>query len=244
MMNKAKTGPEGPLPGSELITDPARVARLLDRLVKQHSLLTVVIPGQPGQYTSSLVEVETPCVLLDELHPSAGHQLLLARRALEVTGKLDGIDIRFITTLDYVDERDGVITYHAVLPEALEYRQRRLDHRAHIPMSRALRVIIDCGDRTVIEGMLHDLSNGGAGMIFTDDARAVESGLLHDCAIELPDREWLYCAVEIRYSRVIPPRDRQLVGTRFSGLSRTQARLVRHCISELERESIRKRVTD
>lgn len=244
MTTKARTSSYQPLPDSEQITDPARVAGLLERLAKQHTLLTVEIPGHQEHFSSCIVNVDRPYVLLDELLPSSGHQLLLAERKLQVTGKLDGIDIRFITTLESVDTHDDVITYQMNLPGQLEYRQRRLDYRAHIPLANTLRVMIDNGGEKVVEGALHDLSHGGAGMIFPDGDPVVEPGLLHECAIELPDDVWLYCAVELRYAKNIPSRDRQLIGARFADLSPVQARLVGHCISELEREFIRKRAAD
>ena len=96
----------------------------------------------------------------------------------------------------------------------------------------------------MIEGELHDLSLGGAGIIFLDIAPAVQRGLLQECAVELPDGGWLYCSVELRYSKTIPPRERQLVGARFAGLTLAQSRLVGSWISELEREYIRKRAAD
>ena len=244
MTTKVPTKSYKSLPDSQQIADPVRVARLLERLAKGHALLTVEIPGHSGHYTSSIVGVDGPCVLLDELLPSTGHQLLLAARTLLVTGRLDGIDIRFITTLEQVDNQDSMMTYHVNLPGRLEYRQRRLDYRADIPMAQTLRVIIDSSDGTVVEGVLHDLSHGGAGMTFPQGQPVVELGLHHECAIELPDDVWLYCTVELRYSKDIPLRDRQLIGARFIELSRAQARLVGHCITELEREFIRKRVVE
>lgn len=241
MKTKAQSRSYQPLPDSERITDPARVARLLERLAKQHTQLTVEIPGHQEHYSSVIVDVERPNILLDELLPSSGHQLLLAERTLQVTGKIDGIDIRFITTLERVDDRDKVITYQMDLPEQLEYRQRRMDHRANIPLAESLRVIIDCRDGTVSEGVLHDLSHGGAGMIFPEGPPTVESGLLYECAIELPEDVWLYCAVGLCHSKSIRSRNQQLIGARFIDLSPAQSRLVVHCISELEREIIRKR---
>jgi c-di-GMP-binding flagellar brake protein YcgR len=242
MIKKARTSPGQSLPDSEQITDPVRVARLLEQLAKRNTLLTAEIPGHQEHYTSCIVEVGGPFVLLDELLPSSGHKLLLAERTLQVTGKLSGIDIRFVTTLDRVDDRDNVVTYHMNLPAQLEYRQRRQGYRVHIPMAQTLRVIFDNG--TVIEGALYDLSHGGAAMIFPDGKPAVKPGLLQECAIELPGDVWLYCAVELRHSNKIPSRDQQLVGARFIKLSPVQARLVAHCISTLEREFIRKRTAD
>jgi len=244
MIKKARTSPGQSLPDSEQITDPVRVTRLLEKLAKRNTLLTAEIPGHQERYTSCIVDVGGPYVLLDELLPSSGHMLLLAERTLQVTGKLSGIDIRFITTLDRVDDRDNAVTYHMNLPAQLEYRQRRQGYRVHIPMAQTLRVIFDNSDGTVIEGVLHDLSHGGAAMIFPDGKPAVKPGLLQECAIELPGDVWLYCAVELRHSNKLPSRDQQLLGARFIKLSPVQSRLVGNCISKLEREFIRKRTAD
>ena len=146
MTTKSRTSPYKSLPDSELITNPTRVARLLEQLAKHHTLLTVKIAGQKENYTSCIVGLDAPYVLLDELLPSSGHQALLTERSLQVTGQLEGIHIRFIATLERVDNLDNVITYYTNLPGQLEYRQRRLDHRAHIPMMQPLRILIEGND--------------------------------------------------------------------------------------------------
>ena len=233
-----------PLSNSEQITDPARVAPLLEKLAKHYTPLTVQVAGHKEKFTSCIVDVDRQHVLLDELMPSTGNQLLLAERTLQVMGKLDGIDIQFITTLERVDQQDKLLTYYMNLPERLEYRQRRSAYRVHIPMTKKLRTVIDSKDGVVFEGELHDLSRGGAGMIFPADEPSVKPGLLQECAIELPDATWLYCTVELRYSKNTSRQKQQFIGARFTDLGPAQARLVAGCISELERELIRKRTTD
>jgi c-di-GMP-binding flagellar brake protein YcgR len=229
---------------SEKITDPGRMVRLLDRLAKQHTLLTVVISGHREQYSSSIVKVSKPYVLLDELIPNTGHELLVAECALDVSGKLDGIDIRFVATLERVENRKNAVTCYVNLPGEIEYLQRRLDYRVHIPMVRTLRVIIDGQAGAVFEGVLHDISHGGAGITFPTGVVAVEPGRLHECAIELPGDVWLYCAAEMRYAKDARSPDRQLIGVRFAELGAAQKQLVGQCIRELERESIRKRAAE
>lgn len=230
------------LPDSERITNPTRVARLLDQLARRHALLTVEIPGHADRFTSCIVSVDEPFVLLDELLPADGQRLLLAERRLRVTGKLDGIDVRFQAQLARVDEQDGVITSYLDLPGTLEYRQRRMDFRAHIPLSQSLRVFVDDGEGTVIQGLLHDLSHGGAGILLPEEEAPRAGGRMYECAIELPGADWLYCSAELCYSRQSRFRGRLLVGTRFHNQTPFQARLVGQCIIRLEREQIRKRV--
>jgi c-di-GMP-binding flagellar brake protein YcgR len=230
-----------PAADSELITDQTRIARLLERLARRHTPLSVEIPGHKERYTSCTVDVERSHVLLDELMPSTGHPHLLKAGKLRIACKLDGVEIKFNATLDRADEKNNLLTYYMILPTQMEYRQRRQDYRVHIPMSKVLRVIIDGDDDTVTEGVLHDLSRTGAGVIFSVANITLERGLKYEGAIELPDGEQLYCSVELRYSKTTQPGKQQLTGVHFIDIQPAQTRLISRCISELEREIIRKR---
>lgn len=228
---------------SECIKDQTRIVRLLEQLARRNTALTVQIPNHKGLYTSCTVAVDKPYVLLDELMPSNGHPLLLKERTLKISCKLDGVDIGFIASLKRVEERDNLLTYYMSLPKQLEYRQRRQDYRIHIPISKTLQVIMDNGDDAVNEGALHDISHGGTGMIFPVTYITVEPGHMVECAIELPGKIWLYCSVELRYSKKVRSQQRQLIGARYNDLTPAQTRLIGRCISELEREYMRKRAT-
>ena len=90
----------------EQIRDPARLVPLLERLAKRRTPLVVQVPGHAEQYSSCIVDVDRQFVQLDELLPASGHKMLLAERALQITGKLEGIDISFRTTLERVEDQD------------------------------------------------------------------------------------------------------------------------------------------
>ena len=226
---------------SEQLTDPGRIARLLEKMSKHYSPLTIEIPGYKMHYTSCIVEVDKPYVLLDQLMPSSGHDKIMAERKVHASGKLNGVDIQFTSTLVRADVQKNMLTYYLKLPEVLHYQQRRQAYRVRIPMSRQLHILIDNNDSTMIAGELHDLSHGGVGKIIPEDQNKIQTGNRYECVIELPCREWLYCTVEIRYQKNIKSRKRQLIGAKFIDLSKIQKRLIARCISELELEEIRKR---
>lgn len=230
-----------PLSDSEQITDPKKIIKLLERFTKHYTPLTVKIPNHKQRYTSCIVSVEHGHVLLDELLPSTGHQPLITEGALLVQGKLDGVDIQFFTTLQRVGDKDKLLTYYMDIPKLLEYRQRRETFRARVPVAMKLPVFVENKHGEKTRGELHNLSYGGAGMILLPDKSIMEKGAQHECAIELPNGEWIYCTVELRFSKSVPARNTQFIGTQFINLSATQSRLIGRCISELEREAIRKR---
>jgi len=226
---------------SELVTDSGRIARLLDKMSRHYSPLTVKIPGYKIGYTSCVVGVDKPYVMLDQLMPTSGHDKLMAERKMHVTGKLDGVDIAFTTTLVRAEEQKNILTYYLKLPDKLQYQQRRQAYRVRIPMSKQLRVLIDNNDDTIITGELHNLSHGGVGKIIPDGQSKIHKGNQHECVIELPCGECLYCTVEMRFIKTIASRKRQLIGAHFINLSKIQKRMIARCISELELEEIRKR---
>jgi len=230
-----------PLSDSEQITDPKKIIKLLERFTKHYTPLTVKIPKHKPQYTSCIVSVEQGHVLLDELLPSTGHQALISEGALLVQGKLDGVDIQFFTTLQRAGDKDKLLTYYMDMPKLLEYRQRRETFRARIPITMKLPVLIENLHGEKIKGELYNLSYGGAGMILLPDKSVMEKGTQHKCDIELPESEWIHCTVELRFSKNVPSRNTQLIGTQFVELSEKQSRLIGRCISKLEREAIRKR---
>jgi c-di-GMP-binding flagellar brake protein YcgR len=229
------------LPDSEQITAPAKVLRLLKRFAKRHTPLTVKVPGHKEHYTSYIVDVDGTNLLLDELLPTTGHQLLVTERALLLKGKLDGIVIQFFTRLKHVDDKDKLLTYHMELPGLLEYQQRRQNYRVRIPMTMRLPVIIEISSDKMVKGELHNLSHNGAGMILPADKSIMEPRSHHDCAIGLPDGAWIYCSVELRYLKDTPSQETRFLGVQFVGLLPMQSRLIDRCINELERELIRKR---
>lgn len=240
MNSKTQTGSHQTLADSEQITDPKKISKFLERFTKQYTPLTVKIANHKQRYTSCIVSVEEDHVLLDELLPSTGHQLLITEHVILIRGKLDGVDIQFATTLQRVAEKDNLLTYHMNLPKLVEYRQRRETFRARIPVTMKLPVFIENKQGEKIKGELHNLSYGGAGMILLPDKTIMEKGALHECALELPEGDWIYCKVELRFAKSVPARNTQFIGTQFVALSATQSRLIGRCISALEREAIRK----
>ena len=235
------SSPYKSLPDSEQITDPAKILRLLKRFTKRYTPLTVQVPNHEEFYTSCILDIDGKYILLDELLPSTGNELLVTERALLLTGKIDGIVIQLFTTLQRVDDKDKMLTYYMNIPSLLEYQQRRQTYRASIPITRKLPVIIEDNNGIMLKGELRNLSHGGAGMILLSDKTIMENQRLYKCTIELPDGMQIYCTAELRFSKNIASRDKQYIGVQFVALLPMQSRLIGRSISELERELIRKR---
>lgn len=243
MFTKEQKSPYKPLPDSEQITDPDKIVHLLERFTQHYTPLTVQIPGQQKRFSSCIVDVTSKFILLDELLPTSGHELLTAKGAALITGKLDGIIIQCFTTLKRVEEEDKLLTYYMKLPHLLEYQQRRQAYRARIPISRDLPVFIENKNGKMVKGELRNLSHGGAGMIFMTEKTIMERGKQHNCTIMLTNGERISCTAELRFSKNIASHDKQYIGVQFIGLEPIQSRLIGRCINEIERELISKRAS-
>lgn len=243
MVKIVRSSPYSSPDSSETITGEDKIASLLKRMSKHYSPFTIKIAGHKHEYSSCIVDVETPYILLDELMPNSGHEKLVSERNIFATGKLEGIDIKFETSLVRVDESKNVITYYMKLPEEVSYHQRRQAYRVRIPMSKDLRVLIDTGNDELSIGELKDLSHGGVGKIVPQGESNLELGQLYECVIELPCSEWLYCTVEARFKKEINGKGIHFIGAMFIDLSSIQRRLIARCISDLSREELQRRMT-
>ena len=55
------------------------------------------------------VRPEQGCLLMDELAPASGHKRVTNGTKFRIAGKLDGVDIRFSTTVDAIQKGDQMV---------------------------------------------------------------------------------------------------------------------------------------
>jgi c-di-GMP-binding flagellar brake protein YcgR len=228
----------------ERITSTTRIAWILDHLKKKRELLTISIDDVAEPFTSAIVDVdaENGTLVLDELIPRTGNELIIARRRFRITARLDGIKVDFDTTLAEVGEQDGLICFTADLPGLLYYQQRRDFHRVRLPLSYPFRVTLASKDNHVEEGLLRDISFGGAQVILPPESSITARTGTYDCAIELPTGESVYCSVEIRYASVFGRRNEVRTGIRFLDLTPVQKRIIERSVASIEQELLKKLV--
>jgi c-di-GMP-binding flagellar brake protein YcgR len=227
-----------------IIREAARIRRLLNDLKDAKALVTVSVPGAGELFNSAILGVkagpEGP-VLLDELKPSHGHELLLGARRLQVQGRLEGLSVRFETELLSSGVAKGLAFYRVRLPEELEHDQKRQYYRVRVGLNLKLPVVVlDQADLT-LDGELRDISVGGIGAAFTPGV-PIESGMaIEACWIDLPGGESVSCGLKVRHTEVDTPHRELHVGASFVGLTPAQERVVQRCIHTLEREEIRRK---
>lgn len=228
---------------TEKVTHRPQVIGLLRRLRDQRVLLSVRVPGHSGLFNSLLLEVDPDrsLILLDELNPRQGHELVCQTGQLRVHCQCQGVELSFDCDVEVHPARSGISFYRAALPEAIDYLQRRSSFRVRVSVDLAVPVRLPLDKTTTaVEAELYDLSLGGLGATL-DSAVELKLGQVLPCVIQLPKGEALDATIEIRFIRVDAAKSTQRIGASFRNLEPVQKQLVRRFVAQLEREMLRRK---
>ncbi len=119
-----------PLESPFLVTNTARKLHLLNALVENRSLLTIILADVKEPVTSAILEVERDKIILDELIPHSINLAFNPDTRFSVITKLRGIPLKFHSNVSSVGlGRDGITFYACTLPDTVNYHQKRKDYR-------------------------------------------------------------------------------------------------------------------
>lgn len=227
---------------TEKVTHLPQIIGLLRRIRDQRVLLSASVPGHPGVFNSLLLEVdpERKLILLDELNPRAGHELVLQTRELRVHCQCQGIELGFACAVDIGQGRNGISFYRAALPDSINYLQRRGSYRVRVGLDLAVPLQLPFDESTLIEGELYDLSMGGLGANLETDLR-LERGQILNCILNLPKAEPFPVEIEIRFIRADDTKSTRRIGASFRNLQPRQQTVLRRLVTQLEREMLRRK---
>lgn len=238
------------------ITNPAQIIGILKRIHKRRTMLNISVAGAPSgsdvgtgaakHYNSALLEVKSDGtrghIIIDELTPKEGHELLLKAGKLKARLQLDGVKISFATTLESSGSDAGIAFYTLTLPQEMDYLQQRANHRVRPSLAKPITVSLTHADETVFNGEIHDISAGGLSIKLKSDSLAttlkptdILTGLF-----TLPPREEIICKLEVRSIHATHQQNFIRIGVRFSNLPSTLQKLIQRYIATLEREQIKK----
>lgn len=227
----------------EKISDPTRMAGLLQRALAERALLAVDLPDSTEAYNSALLEVhpEGGYLELDEFKPKPAQAPALGK--LHVSTRLNGVEISFVTRIESVDERDGIALYRVRYPTSLNYLQRRAHYRARVGVVRTIPVTLLLEDGRRIVGHLRDISSGGIGVSFPTDfpGSLADSRYAQDCSISLPTGETIDCLIEICFVNHSLWDNARIVGARFVRMGPQQQSAVARFVCAVDRECMKHR---
>ncbi len=238
------------------ITNAAQIVGILKKIQAHRAMLNISvlgtrsglnIPAAEKHYASALLEVKSDSsqghIIIDELTPKEGHELLLKTGKLKVRLQLGGVKISFTTTLESSDNDEGIAFYTLAIPHEMDYLQQRGNHRIRPSLAKPLTARLTHADETVFSAAIYDISAGGLSIKLKSDSLATPLKLtdILTCAFTLPPKDEIICKLEVRSMHATHQQNCIRIGVRFSNLSSTLQKLLQRYISTLEREQIKKR---
>ncbi|WP_341325797.1 flagellar regulator YcgR PilZN domain-containing protein [Methylotuvimicrobium sp. KM2] len=220
------------------VTDPNHIIKLINAIAVSPHLCTITFSGSKKPFTASIIALQPDkgYLVLDELRPHKGNELLHKKRILKLSTFLNGVHLAFL--LRIIDSTP--LHYKATIPKRIYYPQRRTAPRIFI-RSTALKFRTTSHlSSTPLSGTVFDLSRNGACInIAAPRKLAIANGdVVKDCFIELPGELTLHFDLSIRFSK-INRNNKAQIGGYFVNLPPQNQKKLDSFIAKLERENIR-----
>jgi len=140
-----------------MLKDPDVIRVLLARLIAARCPVFVFVEGDGERYGTMLLELdaEANALIADELTPRHGNANVRRGAKLRVAARLEGVEMRFSTSVRAIDADADVSAYMLDVPAELDHREQRAVHR-----TRAFAVAAELRDPDgpPVEGRVLDVS--------------------------------------------------------------------------------------
>ncbi|WP_431067581.1 flagellar brake protein [Methylotuvimicrobium sp.] len=220
------------------LTDPDQIIKLINAIAASPHLCTITFSGSKKPFTTSIIALQPDkgYLVLDELRPHKGNELLHKKRVLKLSTFLNGVHLAFL--LHIIDS--APFHYKASIPKRIYYPQRRTAPRIFIRSTALKFRTTSCLSSTSLSGTVFDISRNGACINITDNRKlAIARGdVIKDCFIELPNELTLRFDLSIRFTKT-NRKNKTRIGGYFVNLPPQNQKKLDNFIAKLEREIIR-----
>jgi c-di-GMP-binding flagellar brake protein YcgR len=229
---------------SQKISDPLRIAILLQRLKRAHVILSITIPDNPEKFSSSLllVDPKSKLIHLDELMPRHGQQYLMADAKVHISASLKGVDVGFHAQLSELKDSSNGPYMILPFPSHISHLQQRSSFRATVAINQASPVTFELDNGRVITGDLRDLSLGGMKIIFKGAIPELIDAdtTITNCTMQLPSKEMIECHIDARFMSDLKNRSGTILGAKFVSLNKRLQNKIGRFVASLSRQMARK----
>ena len=230
----------------ETITSSARIAALLRPVKERHSVITAILPDSNIFFNTALLDVvpDEGKLVIDELNPNTGHDLLIDLQRVTLNAMNEGVEINFTVNLKKSGSDNGIAFYELEYPESIRYLQRRNAFRVPVSGANIINIEIHTENKKIFSGELSDISAEGMCIRFPKKKEISFEGDSKEtlCVIKLPNKKQIRCSFKVCHSIENKTNNSVLVGGRFEHLDMIQRRAIERFVIELQREN-RKKMT-
>lgn len=226
------------------LTESVKITTLLEAIETTRPLCTVTFDGTDEEFSTSILGINNnqKLLMLDELIPEHGNNLLHSKKALKLSTFYKGIHLAFKLDKIQFASADGIAFYKARFPKRIYYPQRRKSPRISLPSTKIAFAGIASRTKTSLGGVIYDISRNGVGITLTDNRARIQRGdSIKSCSIVLDDHR-LEFELDVRFLKKSGTANHPqiFIGGYFQNLSSKSQNKLSYFISAMEREQIRK----
>lgn len=213
---------------SRYLSEPDDVTSVFRFFRDQQSEITLRFADTDDVFTARVVDLERTNVLLQNIIPNNGVDLLTHGVPFSISGRADGLfvyisDNRALTA----DASAANGSYRIPLPSSVLYQQRRRASRYRLPVKVDIhRSFIALTEDATQTGRILDISSGGA-RILLDPART-DTVLINDefeqCRVVVPKALDILVHVSVRHTNYNPVGQRLACGLQILNISTADRR--------------------
>jgi c-di-GMP-binding flagellar brake protein YcgR len=226
----------------ERITHRPRILSLLQRIRDARTMIMVHFGKDSSSYNSAILEIDDDkeTMTLDEINTREGHDRLVENKTFFANARLGGVNVRFKTTLQDVEQEDGTYKYQVAIPTIVHYEQRRAAFRVRVGAGIMIPVTICDEEKNCIDGELFDISNTGVGAMVPGDSDIQKDGKNYFCKVTMPEGDQISGELEIRFLKEDGKLRQLLVGGEFINMNGPQRNALERSVMSLQREVIKR----
>ena len=220
------------------------ITRALKTLRDQRAELQLRFSSDRTLYSAKILDVNNSELLLEDIRPRSGRQLMTRGRTFSFSGRSAGLylhseDNRILK----IDSERGLPFYRISLPSSVLYQQRRRTARFRLPLkvltsdSRATLVRRGNSDRESVIGRVIDISAGGCRVEIDGpmDPPIATDEELRSCAIKVPGLLEFDARGAIRHFNYNKKPNTLTCGIELTEMSVTNRRRLEHFIQTLSK---------
>ncbi|MGD8925566.1 MAG: flagellar brake protein [Thioalkalispiraceae bacterium] len=226
----------------QVITYKPYMASLLKRLQQARAQISITIDHETAEFNTIIVDVraDRQQLFLDELSSELAHKRIRKGSNIHFDGRIKGVQIKFDTQVQAIEENNHIAMYRLSLPEEMLYLQRRRHFRA-TAKNHHLGISLPVPLKHHITGPIVDISAGGfcSRLALSESNNIQEDQTVFAAKISLPGKNTITCDIEIRSIRRYPDKGYSLVGGEFVEIEPNQKTHVERVVAMLDRDQRR-----
>ena len=205
------------------LNEPDDVTSVFRFFRDQQSEITLRFSDTKDPYSARVVDLEPEKVLLQNIIPNTGAELLARGVPFSISGRADGLFVYISDNKAFSEEADaGAGCYRIPLPHSVLYQQRRKSSRFRLPVKVGVhRSCIELTAQPQCVGRLLDISAGGVRVVIDpakQDALAIDDHF-ENCQLLIPNALDIRVSVAVRHTNYNPVGQRLACGLEFVGMS-------------------------